>query len=235
MNEDSISINKFVSSKGLCSRREADKWIDAGRVTINGQRAKKGNRVVSGDEVVVDGEVLQNNPEPVYLALHKPIGITCTTDKKDKDNIIDFLAYPQRVFPVGRLDKASSGLILITNDGDIVNKILRVEHNHEKEYIVKVNKAITEKFLKKMANGVPILDTLTNKCQIEQLSNDTFNIVLTQGLNRQIRRMCEYFDYEVLALKRIRIMHILLGKMKVGQLRELNKSELRQLKNITGQ
>jgi len=235
VNEDSISINKFVSSKGLCSRREADKWIDAGRVTINGQRAKKGNRVVSGDEVVVDGEVLQNNPEPVYLALHKPIGITCTTDKKDKDNIIDFLAYPQRVFPVGRLDKASSGLILITNDGDIVNKILRVEHNHEKEYIVKVNKAITEKFLKKMANGVPILDTLTNKCQIEQLSNDTFNIVLTQGLNRQIRRMCEYFDYEVLALKRIRIMHILLGKMKVGQLRELNKSELRQLKNITGQ
>lgn len=233
MNENSISINKFVSSTGLCSRRQADKWIDAGRVLLNGQRAKKGNRVVPGDEVIVDGEILQNNPEPIYLALNKPTGITCTTDKRDKDNIMDFINYPQRVFPIGRLDKASSGLILLTNDGDIVNKILRVEHHHEKEYIVKVNKPISEKFLKKMANGIPILGTVTNKCKVEKMGIDVFKIILTQGLNRQIRRMCEHLDYEVQSLKRIRIMHIQLGKMKVGQLRELNKAEMRQLMKTT--
>jgi len=229
----SISINKFVSSTGLCSRRQADKWIDAGRVMLNGVRAKKGNRVAPGDEVIVDGEVLQNNPEPIYLALNKPAGITCTTDKRDKDNIIDFLRYPQRIFPIGRLDKASTGLILLTNDGDIVNKILRAEHHHEKEYIVKVNKPISEKFLKKMANGIPILGTVTNKCKVEKIGIDVFKIILTQGLNRQIRRMCEHLDYEVQSLKRIRIMHIQLGKMKVGQLRELNKAEMRVLMKTT--
>lgn len=233
MSDYSISINKFVSSTGLCSRRQADKWIDAGRVMLNGVRAKKGNRVAPGDEVIVDGEVLQNNPEPIYLALNKPAGITCTTDKRDKDNIIDFLRYPQRIFPIGRLDKASTGLILLTNDGDIVNKILRAEHHHEKEYIVKVNKPISEKFLKKMANGIPILGTVTNKCKVEKIGIDVFKIILTQGLNRQIRRMCEHLDYEVQSLKRIRIMHIQLGKMKVGQLRELNKAEMRVLMKTT--
>ncbi len=225
----STSLNKFISSTGICSRREADKWIEAGRVSINGQIAKKGNRVEEGDEVTLDGEPLLNKPKAVYIALHKPPGITCTTDLKDKDNIIDFVGHPQRIFPIGRLDKASSGLILLTNDGDIVNKILRVENNHEKEYIVKVNRPITTEFLTQMSKGIPILGTTTKPCQTTKQSKSTFKIVLTQGLNRQIRRMCEYLNYKVVTLKRLRIMHLHLGKLPVGQWRNLTKIELEEL------
>lgn len=226
---DSISLNKFISSTGICSRREADKWIEAGRVKINGAIAKKGNRVTTADKVTIDGQPLLSKPKSIYIALHKPPGITCTTDLKDKDNIIDFVGHPQRIFPIGRLDKASSGLILLTNDGDIVNQILRVENNHEKEYIVKVDRPITHGFLTKMSKGIPILGTVTKSCQLEKISKVVFKIILTQGLNRQIRRMCEFLNYKVISLKRVRIMNIQLGKLKVGQWRNLTKEELENL------
>ncbi|MBR9920456.1 MAG: 23S rRNA pseudouridine(2604) synthase RluF [Bacteroidetes bacterium] len=230
MNDDSVSLNKYISSTGICSRREADKWIDAGRVTINGEIARKGNRVSEGDEVQIDGNSLKSKPKNVYIALHKPPGITSTTDKKDRDNIIDFVNHPKRIFPIGRLDKASTGLILLTNDGDIVNKILRVENEHDKEYIVKVNKAITTRFLDKMAAGVPILGTVTKKCKVERINKTVFRIILTQGLNRQIRRMCAFLDYKVVSLKRIRIMNIHLGDLKPGKWRDLTEKELTELK-----
>ncbi len=229
MQKDSISLNKYISGTGISSRREADKWIEAGRVSLNGAIARKGNRVFEGDEVKVDGKLLKPKPDLVYIALNKPPGITCTTDRKDRDNIIDFVNYPKRIFPIGRLDKASSGLILLTNDGDIVNKILRVENNHEKEYIVKVHRPVTDAFLYKMGNGVPILGTRTNKCVVEKKGKFLFKIILTQGLNRQIRRMCEYFDYDVVTLKRVRIMNIHLGRLPVGKWREVTEEEFKEL------
>ena len=230
-NRNSISLNKYISSTGMCSRREADRLIEQGKVTLNGQTAQKGNRVEDGDEVKINGKALKEHPELVYLAFHKPAGITSTTDRKDKDNIIDFINYPKRIFPIGRLDKASTGLILLTNDGDIVNDILREENNHDKEYIVSVDKPVTNQFIKKMSNGLPILGTITKNCEVQKISPKVFRIVLTQGLNRQIRRMCEYLGYQVLTLKRIRIMNIYLEGLKVGQYRELKKQELQQLKS----
>ncbi len=229
-NENSTSLNKFISSTGICSRREADKWITAGRVQINGKIAQKGNRVFENDTVKVDGKRIKSKPSMVYIALNKPPGVTSTTDLSDKDNIIDFIKHPKRIFPIGRLDKASSGLILLTNDGDIVNKILRTENNHEKEYIVTVDKPITDEFINKMRKGVPILGTKTKECYLKKLSEKKFKIILTQGLNRQIRRMCEYFDYKVMTLKRVRIMNIELTSLKVGKWRDLTDLELQDLK-----
>ena len=228
-NDESTSLNKFISQTGICSRREADKWIEAGKVKINGVVAKKGNRVGENDTVTVDGKPLKNKPKQVYLALHKPPGITCTTDLKDKTNIIDFINYPQRIFPIGRLDKPSTGLILLTNDGDIVNDILRVENNHEKEYLVTVNRPITPQFIKRMSNGIPILGTKTKKCVVERQGKMGFKIILTQGLNRQIRRMCEFLDYRVVTLKRVRIMNIHLSDLKAGKWRYLTAKEFKEL------
>lgn len=231
MSSPSISLNKFISQTGICSRREADRFIEAGRVTINGQVARKGNRVGRDDQVLLDGKPLGDKPRPVYLALHKPAGITSTTDRRDPDNIIDFVGYPQRIFPIGRLDKASTGLILLTNDGDIVNDILWEKNEHEKEYIVTVNRPITSRFLERMAKGVPILGTVTKPCSVTQLNKRAFRIILTQGLNRQIRRMCQYLGYQVATLKRVRIMHIELGELKPGQWRPLTPQELSRLLN----
>jgi 23S rRNA pseudouridine2604 synthase len=226
-------INKFLSEAGYCSRRAADKLIEEGRVTINGQIPQMGTKIVEGDRVYVDGKPIKKQEEkPVYLALNKPKGIVCTTDTRvEKDNIIDFLNYPKRIFPIGRLDKASQGLILLTNDGDIVNKILRARNHHEKEYVVDVNKKITANFIKKMSQGVPILDTVTKACQVTQIGHNRFKIILTQGLNRQIRRMCEYLGYHVMKLKRIRIMNINLD-LKEGQYRELTHKELKELNHL---
>lgn len=234
MSDPSISLNKFISSTGICSRREADRMIEAGRVQLNGTTAQKGNRVNPGDEVLLDGAPLKAKPKAVYLALHKPPGITCTTDRKDKDNIIDFLNYPERIFHIGRLDKASTGLIFLTNDGDIVNEILREQNEHEKEYIVTVNKPINASFVKRMSQGIPILGTVTKKCQVEKIGRQAFRIVLTQGLNRQIRRMCEYLGYDVVTLKRVRIMNVHLGGLKPGQWRYLTEGELQELRRHLG-
>lgn len=228
-NDNSTSLNKFISQTGICSRREADKWIEAGKVKINGVVAQKGNRVGENDKVTIDGKPLKNKPKQIYIALHKPPGITCTTDRKDQTNIIDFINYPQRIFPIGRLDKPSTGLILLTNDGDIVNDILRVENNHEKEYLVTVNRPITPQFVKRMSNGLPILGTKTKKCIVERRGKMGFKIVLTQGLNRQIRRMCAFLDYRVITLKRVRIMNIHLGDLKVGKWRNLTTTEFKEL------
>lgn len=231
-NDATISINKYIASTGLCSRREADRMLEAGRVKLNGAAAQKGNRVAPGDTVEVDGKPLSEKPATVYLALHKPAGITCTTDQRDRTNIIDYLNYPERIFPIGRLDKASTGLLLLTNDGDIVNQILRVENAHEKEYIVTVDKSINRYFLQQMAEGVPILGTMTKRCEIQKLGPKKFRIILTQGLNRQIRRMCERLGYEVRTLKRIRIMNVRLAEQPVGELRELREDELEVLKAL---
>ncbi len=230
--KNSTSLNKYISSTGICSRREADRWIDAGRVKINGKLAQKGNRVFENDKVTLDGKPLKNKPQPIYLALNKPPGITSTTDQREKDNIIDFVNYPRRIFPIGRLDKASTGLILLTNDGDIVNEILRVENNHEKEYIVTVDRPISKQFIQKMQKGVPILGTVTKRCIVHKKGKTTFGIILTQGLNRQIRRMCEYLNYKVITLKRIRVMNIHLGNLKAGQWRELTPKEFQELKKM---
>jgi 23S rRNA pseudouridine2604 synthase len=230
MEEKSISLNKFISSTGICSRREADQWIAAGRVKINGQAAQKGNRVFDHDEVTIDGKPLAKRPQLVCLALNKPPGITCTTDLKDKDNIIDFVNYPKRIFPIGRLDKASSGLILLTNDGDIVNQILRVENNHEKEYIVRIDQPVSQRFMQQMRSGIPILGTMTKPCVVEKVDKYVFRIILTQGLNRQIRRMCAFLNCKVVNLKRVRIMNVELGHLKVGHWRDLTPEELRKLK-----
>lgn len=230
MNE-AVRINKFLSEAGYCSRRAADKLIEQGRVTINGQVPEMGEKITSDDEVRVDGELVgQKKNDFVYLALNKPVGIVCTTDTRvEKDNIIDFVNYHKRIFPIGRLDKPSEGLILLTNDGDIVNRILRSSNNHEKEYVVTVDKRLTKEFLDKMANGVSILDTITKKCKVEQVNPFVFRIVLTQGLNRQIRRMCEALDYEVKKLRRVRIMNIELGDLPLGEYRELTKDEFKSL------
>ena len=226
-------INKFLSEAGYCSRRAADKLIEERRVTINGAVPEMGTKIAESDEVRVDGELIYKaNEKPVYLAFHKPVGIVCTTDTRvEKDNIIEYIGYPKRIFPIGRLDKPSEGLILLTNDGDIVNKILRARNNHEKEYIVTVNRPITRKFIQQMSNGVPILETVTRKCKVEQISKFTFRIILTQGLNRQIRRMCEFLEYRVKKLKRVRIMNIKLD-LAVGEWRDLSNKELKEINRL---
>lgn len=224
-----MRINKFISETGICSRREADKWIESKRVTINGQVADLGSQVNEGDDVRVDGQPIGSKKAAVYIMLNKPTGITCTTEQHVPGNIVDFVNHRERIFPIGRLDKDSEGLILLTNDGDIVNKILRAENNHEKEYIVTVNKPITPEFLRGMASGVRILGTVTKRCKVTQVDPFVFNIVLTQGLNRQIRRMCEVFGYEVKRLKRVRIMNIRLGNLKKGEWRNIQPKELTEL------
>ncbi|WKS95854.1 23S rRNA pseudouridine(2604) synthase RluF [Riemerella columbina] len=230
---EKIRINKYLSEVGYCSRREADRLLEQGRITINGQQPELGTKVSDEDEIKVDGQRIREPQEqPVYIAFNKPIGIVCTTDtKREKNNIIDYIRHPKRIFPIGRLDKPSEGLILLTSDGDIVNKILRARNNHEKEYLVRVNKPITPQFLEKMRNGVPILGTITRKCEVEKIDEMQFRIVLTQGLNRQIRRMCEYLDYEVKKLKRLRIMNIYLD-LPVGQWRDLTEKELTELQRL---
>ncbi len=226
-------INKYLSEVGYCSRREADKLLEQGRITINGKKPELGTKVSDGDEIFVDGiSIKKTEEEHVYIVLNKPVGIVCTTDtKREKNNIVDFVNHPKRIFPIGRLDKPSEGLIMLTSDGDIVNKILRARNNHEKEYIVRVDKPITQKFLEKMRNGVPILGTVTNKCEVEQLDTLSFRIILTQGLNRQIRRMCEFLGYEVKKLKRIRIMNIKLD-LRIGKWRDLTSAEMKELKQL---
>lgn len=232
MEENRIRINKYLSETGFCSRREADKLIDEGRVTVNGKVPEMGTKVTLDDEIRVDGKLVREKKEKrLYLAFHKPVGIECTTNQNVRNNIVDYINYPERIFPIGRLDKASEGLIFMTNDGDIVNKILRARNNHEKEYIVTVNKPITERFIQRMGNGIPILETVTRKCHVEQVSKNIFKIILTQGLNRQIRRMCEYLGYEVTALKRIRIINISLD-VAVGRYRELTDAEIQQLNQL---
>jgi 23S rRNA pseudouridine2604 synthase len=233
MEEQLKRINKYLSEVGYCSRREADKLIEAGRVTINGVIPEMGSKISQNDVVEVDGKPVVDSKEAfVYLAFNKPVGIVCTTDTNvEKDNIIDFINYPKRIFPIGRLDKPSEGLILLTDDGDIVNKILRASNNHEKEYLVKVDKPISQTFVERMSGGIPILDRITKKCQVEKLSTYEFRIILTQGLNRQIRRMCEYLNYEVETLKRVRIMNIKLD-IPVGEYRELSMEELKELNGL---
>jgi len=234
MEDDQLTrLNKYLSEVGYCSRRAADKLIEEGRVTINGVVPEMGTKVAPNDKVHVDGKLITNSKEPsVYLAFNNPVGIVCTTDTRvEKDNIIDYINYPKRIFPIGRLDKNSEGLILLTDDGDIVNKILRASNNHEKEYIVTVDKLISQTFIERMQNGIPILDTVTKKCKVEKMSNNEFKIILTQGLNRQIRRMCEYLNYEVTSLKRVRVMNIKLD-VPVGKYRELYPEELDELNNL---
>ncbi len=226
-------INKYLSQVGYCSRRAADKLIEHNRITINGKVPEMGTKITELDEVRVDDKLISEPQEkPVYLAFNKPVGIVCTTDtKREQNNIIDYINYPTRIFPIGRLDKPSEGLIFLTNDGDIVNKILRARNNHEKEYIVTVNKPITEEFIKRMGNSVPILDTYTRKCLVEQIDEFRFKIILTQGLNRQIRRMCEFLEYRVTKLKRVRIMNVLLD-ISVGQYRELTAKEMKEINRL---
>ncbi|PTX18409.1 ribosomal large subunit pseudouridine synthase F [Pontibacter mucosus] len=226
-------LNKFISDAGYCSRREADKLIEQGRVTVNGKQPEVGTRVTARDKVRVDGNLLEVDAvEPVYLLLNKPPGIETTTDTSQKDNIISFTNYPERIFPVGRLDKDSEGLIILTNNGDIVNKILRAGNNHEKEYIVTVDKPINQSFVERMSNGVPILGVNTRKCFVEQLGSTKFRIILTQGMNRQIRRMCEALGYEVQTLQRTRIMHLSLAKIPLGQWRNMTDAEVAEMMRL---
>lgn len=235
MTEDLKRINKYLSEVGYCSRREADRLIEAGRVTINGKVPEKGTKISASDLVEVDGQPIQTKKEEfVYLAFNKPVGIVCTTDTRvEKDNIIDYINYPKRIFPIGRLDKPSEGLILLTDDGDIVNKILRASNNHEKEYLVTVDKPISQTFIKRMSDGIYLeeLKQRTRKCKVEKTDKFSFRIILTQGLNRQIRRMCSYLNYEVKTLKRTRIMNIVLDT-PVGKYRELTKEEFSQLNTL---
>jgi 23S rRNA pseudouridine2604 synthase len=224
-----VRLNKFVSETGICSRREADAWISAGRVTVNGVRAVLGTQVEPGDDVRVDGQQVGSRSRGVYIALNKPAGVECTTDLRSPYNIVSFVNHEQRIFPIGRLDKESEGLILLTNDGDIVNDILRSENNHEKEYRVRVNRPITADFLQTMAQGVRILGQWTKPCRVSPLGARAFRIILTQGLNRQIRRMCEALGYEVEALQRVRVLNIELGNLPVGRWRNLNPAELEGL------
>jgi len=227
-NNTAIRLNKFISESGLCSRREADRFIEKGNVFINGKRAKIGDQVFAGDKVMVNGHNIEPKEESSFLllAFNKPVGITSTTESNVKDNIVDYVNYSERIFPIGRLDKDSQGLIFLTNNGDIVNKILRAGNKHEKEYLVTVNKPLTEDFIFEMSNGVPILGVNTRKCKVRQISTYVFNIILIQGLNRQIRRMCEHFGYEVTKLERTRIMNISLKGIPTGEFRELSENEL---------
>jgi len=221
-----LRINKYLSERGLCSRREADSWIAGGRVRVNGVVATLGTRVGATDEVAVDGAVVGDPTRHVYIALHKPVGIECTTDQRVAHNVVDFVAHRERVFPVGRLDKDSEGLILLTNDGEIVNLLLRREHRHEKEYIVTVDRPVTDAFVAGMSKGVQILDTITGPCEVERINKNVFRIVLTQGLNRQIRRMCDVFDYTVRRLVRVRFVNIRLDGLEPGRWRNLTRDEL---------
>ena len=227
--QQSINLNKYISSSGVCSRREAEKYIKEGRITINGKSTQLGNRVGKNDVVKFDGRLVKPKDVILYIALNKPVGIVSTTDEREPNNIIKHVNYPERLFPIGRLDKPSEGLIFLTNDGDIVNKILRAGNNHEKEYFVSVDKPITNEFIEKMRNGIPILGTVTKKCLVEKISAKVFKIVLTQGLNRQIRRMCEYLEYEVTKLKRTRIMNVDLGYLQAGDWRELTEEEMKEI------
>lgn len=225
-------LNKYLSEVGYCSRREADRLIEQGVITVNGMLPEMGMKVCAEDEIIVDGKRIQESGDkPIYLAFNKPVGIECTTNQTVRHNIVDYIKYPKRIFPVGRLDKASEGLIFMTNDGDIVNKILRQKNNHEKEYIVTVDQPITEEFITRMSRGIPILDTITKPCRVEQVSKFVFRMFLTQGLNRQIRRMCDYLDYEVIALKRVRIINISLD-IPVGQYRDITAEELAELNRL---
>ncbi len=221
-----MRLNKYISETGVCSRREADKWIEAGRVTCNGKVAALGTRVVEGDEICVDGAPLGARKRQIYLALNKPVGVTCTTEAHIEDNIIDLVGYPERIFPIGRLDKDSEGLILLTNNGDIVNEILRSENNHEKEYIVTVDRPITDLSLEMMASGVKIMGVLTKPAQVSRIDRESFRMILTQGLNRQIRRMCSALGYKAQRLQRVRIMNVHLGTLAPGKWRHLTDREL---------
>jgi 23S rRNA pseudouridine2604 synthase len=224
-----VRLNKYISETGACSRREADQWIEAGRVTLNGVRANLGLKVQAGDEVRVDGELIGAKKKPIYIALNKPAGITCTTESHVQDNIVDFIGHPERIFPVGRLDKDSEGLILLTNDGDIVNEILRSENEHEKEYMVRVNRPITDLSLAMLASGVKIMGVMTNPCKVTRAGRDGFRMILTQGLNRQIRRMCSALGYRVERLRRVRIINIDLGALPTGEWRYLSDAEVARL------
>ena len=228
-----VRLNKYLSEVGYCSRREADKLIAQGRVTLNGIKPELGTKVQERDSVEVDGKsVSQKQDKPVYLIFNKPVGIVCTTDTRvEKDNIIDYINYPKRIFPIGRLDKPSEGLIFLTDDGDIVNKILRARNGHEKEYIVRVNKPINSSFIKQMSSGLPILETKTKPCKVTKIGEYEFNIILTQGLNRQIRRMCEYLNYRVTKLQRVRIMNIKLD-LPIGKWREFTEEEFQELNRL---
>jgi 23S rRNA pseudouridine2604 synthase len=221
-----MRLNKYISETGVCSRREADKWIDAGRVTCNGQVATLGTRVAEGDRVCVDGEPIGAKQQQIYIALHKPVGVTCTTEAHVENNVIDLIGHPERIFPIGRLDKDSEGLILLTNNGDIVNEILRSENNHEKEYLVTVDRPITDLALKMLASGVKIMGELTKPARVIRIDQRAFRIILTQGLNRQIRRMCSALGYKAQRLQRVRIMNIHLGSLRAGQWRHLTTHEL---------
>ncbi len=234
MEENGVRINKFLSEAGVCSRREADRQVEQGNVTIDGKVAETGARVMTGQKVAFQGRIVSKEEEMILLAFHKPAGIVCTAEKREKDNVIDYLKYPKRIYPIGRLDKDSEGLLLLTNNGEIVNKIMRAGNRHEKEYIVTVNKPITDSFLHGMANGVPLveLNATTRKCTVERIAKKQFRIVLTQGLNRQIRRMCEYFGYRVEKLVRVRIMNIELGNLETGKYRDVTPKEFEQLQRM---
>jgi 23S rRNA pseudouridine2604 synthase len=229
-----MRLNKYISEKGLCSRRVADEWIAAGRVRVNGSVATLGTQVDDGDDVLIDDAPLATRPQRLYLALNKPTGIECTTNRAVPGNIVDFVGHRERIFPIGRLDKDSEGLILLTNDGDIVNSILRAENAHEKEYIVTVDRPVTDEFVRAMSQGVPILGTVTNRCEVERVAKNTIRVVLTQGMNRQIRRMCKHFGYTVRSLQRVRIMNVRLGRLAVGAWRPLTSAELAGLEAAVG-
>lgn len=235
MDNNGVRINKFLSEAGVCSRREADRKIENGEVTIGDRVAQTGDRVMPEDIVYVNGRPVQKEEEMVLLLLNKPAGIVCTAEKREKNNVIDFMKYPKRIYPIGRLDKDSEGLLLMTNNGELVNKIMRAGNMHEKEYIVTVNKPVTDSFVRGLAGGVPLveLNTTTRKCKVEKVGNRKLRIVLTQGLNRQIRRMCEYFGYRVEKLERVRIMNISLGDLKTGQYREVTPEEYAKLMKLT--
>ena len=224
-----VRINKYLADAGRCSRREADRWIQEGRVLIDGHRATLGDRVTPGMKVTIEGEPVRAKIKRRYIMLNKPVGIVCTADRNEPDNVVDFVDHDDRIYPVGRLDKDSEGLLLLTNDGDIVNRILRASEHHEKEYEVRVDKPITPEFLRQMEGGVKILDTVTLPCKLKKTGERTFTIILTQGLNRQIRRMCEALGYNVRALRRVRIMHLRLGNLKLGQWRNLTPTEMDEL------
>ena len=226
---EGIRLNKYIASSGLCSRREADTLIESGKVTINGETAVQGSKVMDSDIVLVNGRKVTPDDDMIYIAFNKPLGVTCTTDKRDPSNIIDYIGFDERIFPVGRLDKNSSGLILLTNDGSIVNKLLRAENGHEKEYLVTVNRPYDKNFLRSMESGVPVLGQLTLPCKLKPSGDKSFKIILHQGLNRQIRRMCEYLGYKVTRLKRIRFMNIYLGDLETGKWRYLTSSEKKEL------
>lgn len=234
METQGVRINKFLSEAGVCSRREADRQIEQGNVLIDGRCAVAGDRVLDGQTVTFQGKAVKKEEEMILIAFHKPVGIVCTAEKREKNNVIDYINYPKRIYPIGRLDKDSEGLLLLTNNGEIVNKMMRSGNRHEKEYIVTVNKTVTDSFVRGLAGGVPLveLETTTRKCKVEKIARNQVRIILTQGLNRQIRRMCEYFGYRVIKLERVRIMNISLGDLKPGEYRNVTESEYQELQKM---